>query len=588
MLDGGEVLVWDKAATGEPALRAVKPGDITLLFRALTNVEYYEEALRAQNLDYYLVGGHAFYAQQEIFDIVNLLRAVASPCDEVSLVGVLRSPMFGILDETLYHLSKHPGGLSGGFWSVLETWELYRSTYPRSETLARVRFAAETLAALRAEKDRMPVAQLIHRALARTGYDAMLLAEFLGERKLANLHKLIEQARQFDAAGIFTLADFVMQLAQFVARRPDEPLAATQPESINAVRLMSIHQSKGLEFPIVVVVDVDRPRRAIGEGVAFTPELGPMVRMSDCTSGYDLFQRAERDEELDELTRLLYVAATRAGDYLILSSGMDDLDQPLGPWTELLQRHFDLRTGTPRIAASRPLARVIQEEPAPPRKASPDAKSHDLIKTIAKARKLAAAGKGDIPDLLRPVAVDRQARRHYSVSRLHGTIRQHALAPADFDDEDAFSPATALDPLGLGTLVHAVLTDLTAGKDDSRAVVEALVRKHACIHLPEPRSMDLDEATNMIAGLTQHLAGRPSARRAAGTSNWNSCWPGRREAPRRKARSFKASSIVCTRTRMVIGGCWTTRPIAYRPRRFPRRPQNTKCRCSFMPWRWSA
>ena len=117
MLDSGEKLVWDKTAAGEPAVRAVRPGDITLLFRALTNVEYYEEALRRYGIDYYLVGGHAFYAQQEIYDIVNLLRAIASPCDEVSLAGVLRSPMFGLLDETLYWLSKHEGGLSGGLWS---------------------------------------------------------------------------------------------------------------------------------------------------------------------------------------------------------------------------------------------------------------------------------------------------------------------------------------------------------------------------------------------------------------------------------------------------------------------------------------
>ena len=89
------------------------------MFRALTNVEYYEEALRRYGIDYYLVGGHAFYAQQEIYDIVNLLRAVASPCDEVSLAGILRSPMFGLLDETLYRLSKHDGGLSGGFWSCV-------------------------------------------------------------------------------------------------------------------------------------------------------------------------------------------------------------------------------------------------------------------------------------------------------------------------------------------------------------------------------------------------------------------------------------------------------------------------------------
>ena len=258
---------WSAARTptANRSSRAARPGDVTLLFRALTNVEYYEEALRDHGIDYYLVGGHAFYAQQEIFDIVNLLRAVASPCDEVAIAGVLRSPMFNIRDETLYFLAQHERGLSGGLWSMLES-----SGYApgarcladiSTDELARVRFAAETLAELRSEKDRVPIAELMHKALERTGYDAMLLAEFLGERKLANLHKLIEQARQFDATGIFTLADFIVQLSQFVARQPDEPLAATQPESINAVRLMSIHQSKGLEFPVVVVLDLDRRHR---------------------------------------------------------------------------------------------------------------------------------------------------------------------------------------------------------------------------------------------------------------------------------------------------------------------------------------
>ena len=75
----------------------MRPGDIALLFRALTNVEYYEEALQRYGIDYYLVGGHAFYAQQEIYDLLNLLRALDSPGDEVSLAGVLRSPMFGLL-----------------------------------------------------------------------------------------------------------------------------------------------------------------------------------------------------------------------------------------------------------------------------------------------------------------------------------------------------------------------------------------------------------------------------------------------------------------------------------------------------------
>ena len=107
-------------------------------------------------------------------------------------------------------------------------------------------------------KNRVPVAQLIRLALDRTAYDAILLTEFLGERKLANLYKLIEQARSFDESGVFSLADFITQLSEFVVRQPKEPLAATQAESMDVVRLMSIHQSKGLEFPVVFVPDLDR------------------------------------------------------------------------------------------------------------------------------------------------------------------------------------------------------------------------------------------------------------------------------------------------------------------------------------------
>jgi ATP-dependent helicase/nuclease subunit A len=218
-------------------------------------VEIYEEALQRYGIDYYLVGGHAFYAQQEIYDLLNLLRTLSNPCDELSLAGVLRSPFFGLLDETLFWLAQHPDGLAGGLFAEELPPEL------NDQQRCQVESTAKTLAELRAMKDRLPIAPLINEALARTGYDAVLLAEFLGERKLANLRKLIEQARSFDQSGMFTLDDFITQLAQFVVRQPDEPLAATHPESTDVVRLMTIHQSKGLEFPVVVVPDLDRSRR---------------------------------------------------------------------------------------------------------------------------------------------------------------------------------------------------------------------------------------------------------------------------------------------------------------------------------------
>src|SRR5262249_24365097 len=145
----------------------------------------------------------------------------------------------------------------------------------------RVVFARETLRELSHRKDRVPVADLVNDALARTGYDAVLLAEFLGERKLANLRKLVDQARAAAPTGLFGLADFIYQLSQFVAEPPREPLAATHPESTYVVRLMSIHQAKGLEFPIVFVPDLERSGHGRPRGIEFSAELGPLVKPPD-------------------------------------------------------------------------------------------------------------------------------------------------------------------------------------------------------------------------------------------------------------------------------------------------------------------
>src|SRR5205807_5171490 len=92
----------------------VKAADVVLLFRAMTNVPIYEAALRARGLDYYLVGGWAFFAQQEIYDLLNLLRALENPQDGLSLAGALRSPFCCLSDEALFLLARHGEGLWAG------------------------------------------------------------------------------------------------------------------------------------------------------------------------------------------------------------------------------------------------------------------------------------------------------------------------------------------------------------------------------------------------------------------------------------------------------------------------------------------
>src|SRR5207253_6078221 len=95
-----------------------------------------------------------------------------------------------------------------------------------------------------ARKDRLPIAALLNEVFADCGYDAAVLLEFLGERKLANLWKLTDLARAFDRSGLFSLADFIARLGDLVADPPREEQAATQPENADVVRLMSIHQAK--------------------------------------------------------------------------------------------------------------------------------------------------------------------------------------------------------------------------------------------------------------------------------------------------------------------------------------------------------
>jgi len=502
MLESGEKIVWDEEAAraGKPATRAVRPGDVVLLFRALSSVEYYEEALRRHGIDYYLVGGHAFYAQQEIFDVVNLLRAVQSPCDEVSLAGALRSPFFSLLDETLFWLSRHPEGLTASLFA--------EAPPPRldAEQRERVRAAAAILGELRAIKDRVPVAQLIQEALERTGYDAVLLTEFLGERKLANLHKLIEQARSFDRSGIFTLADFITQISQFVARQPDEPLAATHPESTDVVRLMTIHQSKGLEFPVVVVPDLDRRTHSAASPVAFTPQLGPMIKDPDALSGFDLHMLAESEEQQAELVRLLYVATTRAADYLMLSAGVKDLASSRGPWMELIRRRFGELTGGDTAGESSPdevQVKLTMTEPPLVSKPAGAQSRRNLKKLREKAEQMAESGRARTSPYLAAVEADPAARRQYSVSRLSGKLQAadgepgapHVVFPGEAEmGEGLEHRRSAISAAELGTLVHAVLEEIDLGNPGD---VPALVRRQVRRQLFDD-DVPLDEPIEMV------------------------------------------------------------------------------------------
>ncbi|MEM6329912.1 MAG: 3'-5' exonuclease, partial [Planctomycetota bacterium] len=505
----------DDATSGGWAARPARPGDIAILFRALSDVQHYEEALRDEGIEYHLVGGRAFYSQQEVYDVANLLTAVASGCDEIALAGVLRSPFFSLHDETLLWVAKAsgrvstagslPGGLAAGFAMRHAPPELSGSE------AAKLQFARQTLRRLRGQKGRSRVAELLIDAVRRTAYDAVLLSEFLGERKLANLNKLIDQARAFDAYRPGDLDGFVRQLTEFIAREPKEALAATRGREASEVRLMTVHGAKGLEFPVVVLADLDRTARPDTNPVAYSPAMGPLVRPTQGAEksalGLEIHRAIEGEEEQRELDRLFYVGCTRAADYLMLSAAYTPPAPPAGPLMKTLAKYFDLAAGEPVgcVAGNSP-ARPVHVEPVDTKPGSSAATARGPSRHKLLEEAYATPAAPSLPREALPVAFDPAAVRRFSVSRLTGQLQhptrrpeaqalQAALNPPsgaadrwdgdgwDGDgwngDESGGGSSDGVDAQGLGSLVHAVLERMTnAGDDPLRAWCEALAPQH--------------------------------------------------------------------------------------------------------------
>jgi ATP-dependent helicase/nuclease subunit A len=259
---------------------------------------------------------------------------------------------------------------------------------------------------------------------------------------------------------------------------------------MDAVRLMTIHQAKGLEFPIVIVADMERRINASGAGAHLHRDLGPLVRLRDepdakaPPSGYHLWQMLEHEEDEAELRRLLYVATTRAADHLILSSGVGDLDKPSGPWLTLLASRFDLATGDLRgpLPADEPRPQVIvtTTEPDVGKAATQGGAKLDLEALHRAIERAALDQPNRLPETawVGKIPPDFAAPRQYSFSRLSGAL---ARVDADNADEYDIPRASFADGRELGILVHSVLAALNFADSTSTTstACRALVELHA-------------------------------------------------------------------------------------------------------------
>lgn len=485
--------IWSKnSQTGERELRRVEPGDICILFRSLSSVSIYEKALQQGDLDYYLVGGRAFYAQQEIYDLSNLCQYLDNSDDELSLLGILRSPFFSLSDDTIYSIVRSAETLSAAMLTAPP-----EDLQPRQKR--QVLYAQNVLAELRSKKDRLSLVELLNLALERTGYDAALLNEFLGDRKIANLRKLIEMARNFEATGLFTLKDFVQRIRDSILEESKEELAATLPETSDVIRLMTIHQSKGLEFPVVIVADMDRKSQGASKDPFLHPEWGALLPLPAVRGtvpdnyAFKMHRVLEQNADEEETVRLLYVAVTRAADYLILSAGLPYNQTFQSPWMKLLARHFELSTGTPAVdpylgrlslgavpTDQIPEIRVHHQKPETKTKA---AKKQKTLKPSQFFEALEQGALEAFPNAFGKIPPQRVERTHVSVSSLEVIDAELQQFPVRFQEPlTAGVSLTADEATQLGTLTHAVIERL----DPQRPDAAPRIMESVLFDLPQP------------------------------------------------------------------------------------------------------
>lgn len=330
---------------------SVKPQHVAILFRASTRMTAFERELDARDIPYTNVAGSGFYDTPEVLPLINLLKVFEDPHRDIPLYGVLRSPLFGFKDHTLAQARSPESSL----------WESLATAPPELQSARQLIHEWRRTMGLDDERTVSHWSGLLSKVIDDTGYLIGVGADDRSQQAVANVEKFREQLRNWEESNARSVTDLINRIEQ--AREADEdPSDATVPGEIEGVELRTIHSAKGLEFPVVVVPELTRQfnmgsslPKAHFERVDGEPVLGMKAPTATnpfadtATAAYNRVKNHHRRRERAEQRRLLYVAATRTRDHLILSgthsvdaeteSGLetaDDWDEAT-QWTDWIQ-----------------------------------------------------------------------------------------------------------------------------------------------------------------------------------------------------------------------------------------------------------
>jgi ATP-dependent helicase/nuclease subunit A len=334
--------------------RPIRPDDIAVLTRTWAPLSVYGEILPALGVPAVHTGGGNLLETREAKDGIAFLRFLADPRDDLALAAVLRSPFFAVDDRSLYRLAQSPPADETPSW-----WEAVSQS--TAEVLERPQRILQEL--LDRRREFLP-SRLLQLADYLTGYSAVIANLPGAARREADWCGFLKLVRSLEGGlqDVFTVARRLRRLMRAKANVPRPTLQAE-----GTVTLMTIHRAKGLEWPVVIVGDLDRRGGGGLPGLLLDPDLGAAMKLRDEEGNhltpvlYTLLKRQREKREEAEAKRVLYVALTRARDAVVLTATRDK-----GGALDLLVPGLDA-AGVPRqVVPHDPLQAVYPDAPLPP------------------------------------------------------------------------------------------------------------------------------------------------------------------------------------------------------------------------------
>ena len=325
----------------QKAYRPIRYKDMVILLRSMTWAPQIMEELKQYNIPTYANLTTGYFESTEVDIMMSLLKVIDNPYQDIPLASVLRSPIVGLSEEELSRL--RIAKKQGAFYESIQAF-IHSSSQKEEVLYEKIRPFFDRLADWRSEARRGSLSELIWKLYRETYFYDFVGGLPAGNQRQANLRALYDRARQYEETSFRGLFRFLRFVERMRDRGNDLGAARALTEQEDVIRIMTIHSSKGLEFPFVFIAGMGRNFNTMDlrKNFLLDKDLGFATKYIDAKKRISYpslpqiaFAKKKKMELLAEEMRVLYVALTRAKEKLILIGAVKDIEKAKQKWAQI-------------------------------------------------------------------------------------------------------------------------------------------------------------------------------------------------------------------------------------------------------------